>query len=64
MHPMASGLIGEARRLDERGGRKRTRDVVVVTLVSPRKRCRSRRSEALNNRTAVTTVNAVASRMA
>jgi len=35
MEPMASGLIGEARRLDtEVNGRRRTRDVLVATLVS------------------------------
>jgi hypothetical protein len=34
MEPMASGLIGEFRRLEAESGRRRTRDVIVATLVS------------------------------
>lgn len=34
MEPMASGLIGEIRRLQTEGGRRKTRDVIVATLVS------------------------------
>jgi hypothetical protein len=34
MEPMASGLIGEMNRLDLEVNRKRTRDVLVATLVS------------------------------
>jgi hypothetical protein len=34
MEPMASGLLGEINKLAATGGRKKTRDVLVVTLVS------------------------------
>lgn len=34
MEPMASGLIGEIRRLEAAGARRKTRDVIVATLVS------------------------------
>jgi hypothetical protein len=45
MHPMASGIIGEAHRLDAVGGRKRTRDLLVVTVVS----CNSTRARKLTS---------------
>jgi hypothetical protein len=32
MEPMASGLLGEIKKLEQAGGRKKARDVLVVTL--------------------------------